>query len=320
MLLKRIPLKYITYGIFILIFIITIYFWKDLERRQQFIQIFQRLIWSQWLVLMLLQIVTFLIIVIQWKMIFRYCSLYISWKRILEIHSIGVVIESFTPVAKTGGDVTKWALLRKEISKNQTTKLTLAFLFQKIITLGVLAVFVIFFLINSVLFRDIVEHSYKLLLFMGLCFYLFYRFLNRFLKQKHRTKIKAFKQSFMERFHFSRWFFVQIFISLIIWLLYPLKGMLLASYLSLHIATPTLIVLLFASYFIAQLPLTPGGVGTFEGTLMSLLVMYTIPLEEALVYTMIFRFTTHWFNALHSLPFFLVYIWKKKQNRSSISI
>jgi uncharacterized protein (TIRG00374 family) len=59
----------------------------------------------------------------------------------------------------------------------------------------------------------------------------------------------------------------------------------------------------FVSYLAAMIPVFPGGIGAFEGTMSALLLTMGFGQSDALVITIIFRFITFWFVLLGSLGF-----------------
>ena len=64
----------------------------------------------------------------------------------------------------------------------------------------------------------------------------------------------------------------------------------------------------FISYFAAMIPILPGGLGTFEGTMSGLLLVYGLTPEEAVAVSLVFRFVTFWFVVLLSAA--VILLWK----------
>jgi len=98
-----------------------------------------------------------------------------------------------------------------------------------------------------------------------------------------------------------------VIIALCIWTLYPLKLYLLAFQLIpdinvLHISAAT-----FLSYTVAMIPIFPGGLGGFEATMTGLLLFMGFAQGGALVITVLFRFATFWFVILLSLLYMPLY-------------
>jgi len=92
-----------------------------------------------------------------------------------------------------------------------------------------------------------------------------------------------------------------VLLSFLIWLLYPVKMYLLA--VQIFPATHAVYIgaVTFASYMVAMLPIFPGGLGGFEGTMSGLLLAMGFVASDAVVVTVLFRFITFWFVMLFSL-------------------
>lgn len=69
-----------------------------------------------------------------------------------------------------------------------------------------------------------------------------------------------------------------------------------------------LFAITFVSYFAAMIPLLPGGLGTFEGTMSGMLLVYGLSAEEAVAVSLVFRFVTFWFVVLFSA--LIILLWK----------
>ena len=68
--------------------------------------------------------------------------------------------------------------------------------------------------------------------------------------------------------------------------------------------------LTFISYMVGMIPLLPGGLGGFEATMTSLLIVMQINSNDALAITLLFRFITFWFVVLISLLYAGIWKWR----------
>ena len=100
---------------------------------------------------------------------------------------------------------------------------------------------------------------------------------------------------------------LQFVLALAIWLLYPAKLYVLAVQIQPDIPLVYIGSITFVSYLIGMLPLFPGGLGGFEGTMTGLLRGLGVPLSGAAALAVIFRFVTFWFVILVSLCYAAVY-------------
>jgi len=101
-------------------------------------------------------------------------------------------------------------------------------------------------------------------------------------------------------------------LALSIWTLYPLKMYLLATQLIPDINIIYVAAATFLSYTVAMIPIFPGGLGGFEGTMTALLLFIGFAQGGAIVITVLFRFATFWFVVLMSLIFMAFYRMFKK--------
>ena len=100
----------------------------------------------------------------------------------------------------------------------------------------------------------------------------------------------------------------QFFLSLFIWTLFPVKMVLLVHLFTSNLNPIFLTEVTFISYLVGMIPLLPGGIGSFEATMTSLLIIMGIKQSDALAITLLFRFITFWFVILISLLY--TGIWK----------
>ena len=86
----------------------------------------------------------------------------------------------------------------------------------------------------------------------------------------------------------------------LIWLLYPVKIYLVARMLDLPVDWLTTVVITYATYLISMVPLTPGGVGTFEGSMTLLWTLFGLEPASGLALALLARTITYWMPLLIS--------------------
>ena len=94
-----------------------------------------------------------------------------------------------------------------------------------------------------------------------------------------------------------------LLLSLLIWLLYPLKMYLLTIQMQNSAHAVYIGAITYVSYLVAMIPIFPGGLGGFEGTMTGLLLAAGTEQSDALIITVLFRFVTFWFVMLFGLVF-----------------
>ncbi len=93
-----------------------------------------------------------------------------------------------------------------------------------------------------------------------------------------------------------------IFISALIWSLYPVKIFIVCRMLSLETDLATVTMITFTAYMISMVPLLPGGLGSFEGSMALLFSLAGILPVYGLSVALLSRLATYWFPLLLSVP------------------
>lgn len=104
----------------------------------------------------------------------------------------------------------------------------------------------------------------------------------------------------------SHWW-LQFAVSTGVWLLFPGKMVILAAILGVRLPFSVLISVTMVSYMMGMFPLTPGGIGTFEGTMLALLALVGVGYTTSLTITLVFRFVTFWLMILAGMVFIFIY-------------
>ncbi|NLK75279.1 MAG: flippase-like domain-containing protein [Clostridiales bacterium] len=268
--------------------------------------------------LLMLQVVSQLLINYQWSRIGKIMGGEHNFFKMLYVNARGMIIECVTPGVKIGGEVTRAMLLKSQLNYSGQEAATL-------VTIQKMVSFSSFFIINLFAFAHISNEIevfqniiikiivyFFLIALIGILVMLFActSFLeNRFIKReaKYRwsnvlhkyiitllTNIKILKNIKGEMYK-------QFLLSFIIWGLFPLKMILLVHLFTTNYDWIFLTEVTFISYMVGMIPLLPGGIGSFEATMTSLLIAMQINANEALAITLLFRFITFWFVILISL-------------------
>ena len=101
-----------------------------------------------------------------------------------------------------------------------------------------------------------------------------------------------------------RWELIkQLLLSFLIWILFPLKMVILVSIYTSNYDIVYLTEVTFISYMVGMIPLLPGGLGSFEAVMSGLLILMQLSVAEAAAITILFRFNTFWFVIILSLVY-----------------
>ena len=285
------------------------------------------------ILLLILQIISQLLVNYQWCRIARNIGGEYNFFKMLYVNSRGSIIDSITPGVKVGGELTRAVLLKNELNYSTQEAATLVSI-QKMVS------FSSFFTLNLFAFAHlsgeieifqnivlkIVVYSFLIVIITSLiAMFAWTSFLeNKIIKLVPKSKwtsvlhrymltllanIKALKGIKGEMYK-------QFLLSLSIWVLFPLKMILLVNLFTANYDWIFLSEVTYISYMMGMIPILPGGFGSFEGTMTSLLILMELNSSEALAITILFRFITFWFVILLSLLY--AFIWKMGGMKSGI--
>jgi uncharacterized protein (TIRG00374 family) len=276
------------------------------------------------MLLLCLQLITQFSLNLQWYRLCGTLNLKTSFFKLLVINSYGMIADAVTPGEKVGGELVRVVQLKRLLnySTNQSTSLVAI---QKsislfaLILLNIAAVMSLYgefdFLKSTAVRIAFIAVLISLALFL-LSLIFFSERLNVFVQRlPYNGKIAGWIKNWMQEFAEDtkeisrspgRWIF-QLLLSFGIWALFPMKLFILISeYTEVNLLV--LFAITFVSYFAAMIPLLPGGLGTFEGTMSGMLLVYGLSAEEAVAVSLIFRFVTFWFVVLFSA--LIILLWK----------
>lgn len=282
------------------------------------------------LVLLLgLQLFTQLLLGYQWHSIAKDVLGTSRFNHMLYIVCTGNVVEAITPGAKVGGEVTRLLYIKSECGCS-TDKATNIILIQKSISMSVLMTICIssFLYISGIIRQQvslltqvmIVSASLFLIVFMVICLFQASALANTLDKYSHKWIVACNKwvrsysnsTSMLSR---NRWI-SQFFVSMVVWVLFPVKMALLCQSMGVELPFMLVIAITMTAYMMGMLPVTPGGIGTFEGTMMVLLGLVGVTSSVGMTMAIVFRVVTFWFVIAMSTLFVVLY--RKKGKHGSI--
>ena len=262
-----------------------------------------------------------LLVNFQWYKIARFIKVPVSFREMLYINCQGAVMDSITPGVKIGGEITRSVQISRKVNCSGEQAATVVAM-QKLFSMGA------FFLINLFALGYITGRTpffaaghfqfvvYGILiLFLLLLFSLFfmpqrmkaYLLTRETVRFSWQLKLRSFFLTLLDQIVDIRkntkicvMFFL---LANLIWLIYPLKMYLLVIHVFPGVNIMFLGAVTFISYMVAMLPVFPGGLGGFEGTMSGLLLAMGFVQSDALVITVIFRFVTFWFVLICSIIF-----------------
>ncbi len=275
-------------------------------------------------ILFLLQLTTLLTGAWIWHFLLNRGSR-ISFAHVFLINQAAGVIESLTPSVKFGGEAAKVYLFRQRTGQPYHS-LTGILIMHKFLTLVPFVFFCILLFLPALYFFEL-PVSFKislglLLLFSAALGWFCYGKVSESSSSRPAQTGRSFKPGILTgplRFIAgTRDFLSQarvsargllsarhtlgiLLVSFLIWVFYPVKVYLACHFLGMDV-NPLIIGLatLFA-YMIAMVPLTPGGLGTYEGTMALFLTLGGLDPAEGLAVSLLSRLTTFWFPLFLSI-------------------
>lgn len=252
------------------------------------VQAYWRLLPSSALVMLLaLQTVTLLLSASLWFLPFRK-TIGVSWHsfyQVFRIHSAAGLVESLTPSSKLGGETVKVALFRN-LTRCTLAQLGPVYLMIKVVTILPLAFAVAILAVASPQFMDYrISAVFIAFAVLGLGF-VGYRI--RAKARSAKLHVDAVAAA------------VLLGLSTLMWSLYPVKFAIIAVSMGIDVPFWTVSAATFVAYGVSVLPLTPGGLGTFEGAMALVLSGSGVPWEAGLLIAGITRLFTFGFPLLVS--------------------
>lgn len=255
------------------------------------------------LLLLGMQVLTQALLCCQWTLLARKFLASCGFWGMFRVLAIGSLVEALTPGAKVGGELSKLYYLKKDFSC--TTEIAAHIIvIQKSISMSVLfsicSLSGILWTTRAVskVSKDVMDTG--LLWGMGVVPLLFLlilacpKYLSKLpLPKKVQGVLEGFSQA-TQALERKQWL-LQFGISTAVWLLFPLKMLILTASVGLRLDLLMVFAMTMISYASGMLPLTPGGLGTFEGTMLSLFALLSVETELAFALTIVFRFVTFWF-------------------------
>ncbi|ACB85831.1 lysylphosphatidylglycerol synthase transmembrane domain-containing protein [Natranaerobius thermophilus] len=266
---------------------------------------------SPWTIasVLILQLITLVLVAYQWRL----CSGVFEHREIGRIrdfwiiNSYGTLLEGVTPAAKTGGEGLKAVMISRNLhySKEEAILLVLC---HKIISMGsffvVMAAF--YYGLFMAIPRFLLDKPVIVTLLSILALVLIILCLLPKIKQRIST------DSWLNMVLEKSGFFIRLFwkhkllvtsafvIGLIIWFLLGVKSYLISLGMGVELSFLQVTNATFIGYLFGMIPVSPGGLGTYEGAMT--VQLYRMGLSRGLGFSLslLSRLTTFWFTLLVS--------------------
>lgn len=265
------------------------------------------------MVLALLQMITILLSSYIWYALLKR---EIPFIKVLTTYLTGSLLESITPAIKLGGEAVKVYLFSRLSSISYLDLMTIL-MAQKYISLLPFLLLSLLVLVPALFLYSLPPALYLSLLLLGLLFFIFFLPRERGHKREEKwSRLPGFLKTIASAR--KRWPSVMscrerrelLLVSTSIWLLYPVKIFLVARSLAAITDPIHSTISTFSAYIISMIPLLPGGLGTFEGSLAFFFTLTGNPHTEGLAIALTARLITFYLPLIFSI-FALLYILPK---------
>lgn len=304
---------------FLIIIILFVYLFMNTDFNEIWLNLKQTPL-SIIIILILLQLTTQLLLGVQWNRITKAIINQSSFKKILYILTTGSVVEAITPGAKVGGEVTRLYYLKKEFDTTTNDSANIIVI-QKSISMSVLfSVCLLSFIYLSqtislglsTLTQVLINILCVLLIIIFILFLFFSTKVSKLLEKSNKKfiiKVSNFVNSYANatKMISKKEWIIQFIISIFVWVLFPIKMGILAHFVGIDVNFVVIVAITMTSYMIGTLPLTPGGIGTFEGTMIGLFSLVSVESAISTSVTIIFRVITFWFVMIISTIYAIIY-------------
>ncbi len=107
-------------------------------------------------------------------------------------------------------------------------------------------------------------------------------------------------------------------ISLLVWGTYPLKVFLITSIMGLEVTLVTVAIATYTAYLVSMVPLLPGGLGAYEGSMVFMLSLGGVAPVKGLAVVLLSRFITYWFPLMLSGVWTIYFTWKRHKKKREV--
>ncbi len=255
-----------------------------------------------------LQVATMAMTAYQWHVLLRKEDPSLRFRDVFQVHLAGNFVESVTPSSKLGGEAAKVYLFRRRTGACYHT-LTSFLLVHKYVSLLPFLAICAAFLVAAPFLIALPAAVYAAFVMLAIPLGLLAWSINRGPRPAgHRPEAPGLRGRAAKAVDYlataasrsrelsppaeRRSLFL---LSFVVWGLYPVKIFLVASLLGIEIGLTLAIAATYAAYLVSMLPLTPGGLGTFEGTLALVLSINGVPFAAGMALALMARTVTFWF-------------------------
>lgn len=252
---------------------------------------------------------------VRWQKVLSCIGYDIKAISLVPIYFGAIFISNITPADLTGGEPLRiiWANKRFGISYANAFKTILFERMVEAISIGLLLMYVLYsFPALEIKFLPFIDNLTLKSIHLLLLAFLAAGIAIWFFREEFASLLREVQQAWNQ---LKKSFIPVFLLSSGVWALDIIRLKLVALALNIHLPLNLIITMSILSFVFSVLPLTPGGLGIIEGSLISLLLYFGIPLASAGSFVFLERFISYGISS--TIGFFCLFyyggfqIWKK---------
>lgn len=275
--------------------------------------------------LLLLQIITIIIITIQWKSMVLLIGEKAKTINIIRMNMKGNIVDAITPGVKVGGEMARVHEIISSLDLNLSEAIIVVGLQKTISLLSFLSLTIVsiiwFYLSMDQTYKSLLNIFILSILILGIALItviflcmkpgIIKRLLSKIsLKQDKKEKLEEvflnYNKSLNQLLNNKYKFVGQMGLGIFIWILFAVKMNLIVKGFNIKMDYMSISAITYLTYMVGMIPLLPGSIGSFETSMVTLLAIKGLSIEKAIAISVIFRFVTFWFEFLISLVGLLI--------------
>ena len=238
--------------------------------------------------LMVLQCFSLALLGYQWVRLLREISVGpVRWPAVMQRYLGGSFVEAVTPAAKLGGEAARVLLFRQRFGVSAPAAAGAAVTHAAAMIAGLaLLMPVMLLLVGNELVYGVTGFE-RGMPAIGVAAGLGSLAVFRVVLPRVKSRLGIARYS-------RRTIGVLVAVAMAVWVLYPLKVAAVARLLGVGVPLGVIVAATFVAYFAGLLPLTPGGLGSYEGAMIAVFAAAGVPPAEAAGITLLARFFSFW--------------------------
>ncbi|ACB86330.1 lysylphosphatidylglycerol synthase transmembrane domain-containing protein [Natranaerobius thermophilus] len=301
------------FGILVITLVVVYIGWEEIYL------VLNRMEAAQIMIMALLQVFTMSLTTLIWYYLLKQKTNMVSYSKVFSINLAGKFVESVTPSVKVGGEGLKVYLMKKStaLTYQELMAVTVVTKFFSLLPFLVITFITLSYALMFLSLPTIVYLAFIGLVLFFILFFIFFNysaiyehfypkvsgksFINKPVIEKLLTKCQKVHRFLSQASMESNSLVTRpvqrgllFCIGALVWASYPLKVYLVATMLGFDINPIIAVIATYTAYLVSMIPLLPGGLATFEGSMALVLTIGGLSSPESLSVALMTRAFTFW--------------------------